>query len=107
MVERWFHNTTFGIIGDLTFGEPFGRLKTGGIFDRLKAVTYVTAAQYIPSNWTFMRSLFGAADDRISRGYNQKAPRGRTVVTASHAAYHSPANLKQSERFIDKSALGC
>ncbi|KAL4910498.1 hypothetical protein BDW74DRAFT_164408 [Aspergillus multicolor] len=52
---EWFNMTTFDIIGDLTFGEPFGCLETGtlhpwvrGIFDGLKAITYLAVAQHIP-----------------------------------------------------------
>ncbi|KAL5044872.1 hypothetical protein BDW71DRAFT_209001 [Aspergillus fruticulosus] len=65
---EWFNMTTFDIIGDLTFGEPFGCLQTGtlhpwvrGIFNGLKAITYVTAAQHIPLIGPYMQPLLGLA----------------------------------------------
>lgn len=52
---RWFNWTTFDIIGDLTFGEPFGCLSSSEyhpwvalIFDTLKLSAFKLAAHRIP-----------------------------------------------------------
>lgn len=49
-VVKWFSFTTFDIIGDLAFGEPFGMLKDGewnkhisSIFGSIKVLTYIRA----------------------------------------------------------------
>lgn len=51
----WYNWITFDIIGDLTFGEPFGCLDNSDyhpwvrtIFDNMKAGVYMTALNYIP-----------------------------------------------------------
>lgn len=51
----WYNWTTFDIIGDLTFGEPFGCLDNSyyhplvsAIFDNLKGGTYIRALKYLP-----------------------------------------------------------
>lgn len=55
MVE-WYNFTTFDIIGDLAFGDPFGSLETSNlhpwvkmIFEGVKGGTLLRAARYIPS----------------------------------------------------------
>ncbi|KAL1966235.1 hypothetical protein VTN77DRAFT_4787 [Rasamsonia byssochlamydoides] len=52
----WYNFTTFDIIGDLAFGEPFGCLRDGVwhrwikvIFSTIKAVTFLRAARRFPS----------------------------------------------------------
>jgi cytochrome P450 len=54
MVE-WYNFTTFDLIGDLTFGEPFDCLKKADyhpwvslIFDSVKVGSYVQALRYVP-----------------------------------------------------------
>ncbi|KAK2005978.1 cytochrome P450 [Colletotrichum eremochloae] len=51
-LEKWFNFTTFDIIGDLTFGEPFGCLEDGTyhpwvdiMFKTLKNITFMTATK--------------------------------------------------------------
>ena len=53
---RWYNFTTFDIIGDLAFGEPFGCLQSGGyhpwvamIFDTIKYVSHNHVFKRIPS----------------------------------------------------------
>lgn len=52
---QWYNWTTFDIIGDLTFGEPFGCLETASlhpwvrdIFHAIKGITYLRVCQEIP-----------------------------------------------------------
>jgi len=51
----WYNWITFDIIGDLTFGEPFGCLENSdyhpwvrAIFDTVKAGIYINALKYVP-----------------------------------------------------------
>lgn len=54
-MTSWYNWTTFDIIGDLTFGEPFGCLKNGEyhpwvalIFDSVKAAYFLRNTRYFP-----------------------------------------------------------
>ncbi|KAG6363896.1 hypothetical protein INS49_008999 [Diaporthe citri] len=51
-IERWFNFTTFDVIGDLAFGEPFGCLEGGKyhpwvdiIFKSIKNMAFLTASR--------------------------------------------------------------
>lgn len=55
-IVRWYNFTTFDIIGDLAFGEPFGCLRDatwhrwiGVLFSVLKSGNYMRAARRFPS----------------------------------------------------------
>lgn len=55
-IVRWYNFTTFDLIGDLAFGEPFGCLESGGyhpwvamIFDGIKASVFSYALKRMPS----------------------------------------------------------
>lgn len=54
-VERWFNFTTFDVIGDLAFGEPFGCLQDGTyhpwvdiIFKSIKNLAFLNASRRLP-----------------------------------------------------------
>ncbi|KIN02897.1 hypothetical protein OIDMADRAFT_160486 [Oidiodendron maius Zn] len=54
-MSSWYNWITFDIIGDLTFGEPFGCLDNSdyhpwvsAIFDNIKAGIYIKALNYLP-----------------------------------------------------------
>lgn len=54
-IERWFNFTTFDVIGDLAFGEPFGCLQDGTyhpwvdiIFKSIKNLAFVNASRRLP-----------------------------------------------------------
>ncbi|RSM17484.1 hypothetical protein CDV31_003734 [Fusarium ambrosium] len=53
-IVSWYNFATFDLIGDLSFGEPFGCLDSGGyhpwvrlVFQHVKAIPYRQVAQYL------------------------------------------------------------
>lgn len=65
-IVSWFNYTTFDIIGDLSFGEPFGCLEKGGthpwvetIFDSVGQFSVVVSMRrHVPSVLSFIRAAF-------------------------------------------------
>jgi cytochrome P450 len=76
MVE-WYHWTTFDIIGDLAFGEPFGCLSNAGyhpwvamIFAMVKQATILAQIIYVwPSVQFWLRVFAGKAIDETIRAH--------------------------------------
>lgn len=57
-IVDWFNWTTFDVMGDLTYSQPFGCLKSGGyhewvasIFQGVKGIPFMQAALYLNIAW--------------------------------------------------------
>lgn len=72
-MSKWLNWTTFDIIGDLAFGEPFGCLETGNyhpwvslIFNTVQAVSIMGAIKQFPwADAVFQRLLPDALYDKL------------------------------------------
>ena len=65
-IVAWFNFTTFDIVGDLQFGEPFGGLERGEyhpwistIFDSLKVISYKSVMDTYPPLSGLLGALLG------------------------------------------------
>ncbi|OQU98602.1 hypothetical protein CLAIMM_04360 [Cladophialophora immunda] len=61
-LTNWYNFTTFDLIGDLAFGEPFDCLKTSTLhpwvdllFSGMKGITFIQATRYFPLFKNFLR----------------------------------------------------
>ena len=74
----WYNWTTFDIIGDLSFGEPFGCLEKEQyhpwvkmLFDHIKGTATLAAARKFPGGEAFLSMLASKADHEKYRGHLQ------------------------------------
>jgi cytochrome P450 len=87
---KWYNFTTFDLIGDLTFGEPFGCLENGGyhpwvamIFGGFKLASYTQAAKRFPRiekllMWLIPKQLFQKKYEHFSMSFEKARKRAET-----------------------------
>lgn len=68
---RYYNFTTFDIIGDLTFGEPFGCLETddyhalvSGVFASIRAISFALALRYYKA----LEAMYAIYNRAVNRG---------------------------------------
>ncbi|OJJ59393.1 hypothetical protein ASPSYDRAFT_56995 [Aspergillus sydowii CBS 593.65] len=85
-MAKWYNLTTFDIIGDLAFGEPFGGLDSSEyhhwvalVFQAIKAVSYIRLKDAYPLVFQIIRS-FVSGGAKIAEDRKQHLLHTRTTV---------------------------